>query len=357
MSQLVSAAGADGLPTNLHAELRTLIASSRQRLAGAVNAELTRLYWAVGQRLASEVLGGERAQYGSQLLEQLGQQLSQEFGRGFEARNLRRMVKFAQAFPSAGIVSTLSTKLSWSHMVAIVALKNPQARQFYAQQAAQDRWSVRELTHQIERKAFERTELAALQAPPPVQAEPVEALGTSPAQVFKDPYFLDFLGLRQGHDEADLEAAILRQLEAFILELGRGFAFVERQKRMVIDGEDFYLDLLFYHRRLRRLVAIELKLGRFKAAHKGQMELYLKWLDRHERQSGEEAPIGLILCAESSREQVELLQMHKDGITVAEYWTELPPKAELEQHLHLALLEARERLARRGVLLGGGEDE
>jgi hypothetical protein len=157
------------------------------------------------------------------------------------------------------------------------------------------------------------------------------------------------LGLRQGHDEADLEAAILRQLEAFILELDRGFAFVERQKRMVIDGEDFYLDLLFYHRRLRRLVAIELKLGRFKAAHKGQMELYLKWLDKHERQAGEEAPIGLILCAESSREQVELLQMHKDGITVAEYWTELPPKAELEQHLHQALIEARERLARRGV--------
>ncbi|MFI8617701.1 YhcG family protein [Acidovorax sp. NPDC077693] len=356
MSQLVTAAAADGLPTNLHAELRTLIASSRQRLAGAVNAELTRLYWAVGQRLATEVLGGERAQYGSQLLEQLGQQLSQEFGRGFEARNLRRMVKFAQAFPSAEIVSTLSTKLSWSHMVAIVALKNPQARQFYAQQAAQDSWSVRELTHQIERKAFERTELAALQAPTSVQAEPVEA-PSLPALVFKDPYFLDFLGLRQGHDEADLEAAILRQLEAFILELGRGFAFVERQKRMVIDGEDFYLDLLFYHRRLRRLVAIELKLGRFKAAHKGQMELYLKWLDQHERQSGEEVPIGLILCAESSREQVELLQMHKDGITVAEYWTELPPKAELEQHLHQALLEARERLARRGVLLGGGEDE
>ena len=209
-----------------------------------------------------------------------------------------------------------------------------------------------------------------------------------------------------------MEAAILRQLEAFILELGRGFAFVERQKRMVIDGEDFYVgalctalaslrqsdrdgpqgvflspivpllarkttrqtararlfagrrescrgspNLLFYHRRLRRLVAIELKLGRFKGAHKGQMELYLNWLDKHERQAGEEAPIGLILCAESSREQVELLQMHKDGITVAEYWTELPPKAELEQHLHQALIEARERLARRGVLLEGGDDE
>ena len=342
---------------SLHAELRALIASSRQRLAGAVNAELTRLYWAVGERLRTEVLGDGRAGYGAKLLDQLGQQLANEFGRGFESRNLRRMVKFAEAFPDAAIVSTLSTKLSWSHLVAIVALKSPNARQFYAQHAAMDAWSVRDLNQQIERKAFERTELATLQAHTPVQTEPVIAADTDPAQVFKDPYFLDFLGLRQGHDEGDLEAAILHQLEAFILELGRGFAFVERQKRMVIDGDDFYLDLLFFHRRLRRLVAIELKLGRFKAAHKGQMDLYLKWLDKHERQPGEEAPIGLILCAESSREQVELLQMHKDGITVAEYWTELPPKAELEQKLHAALLEARERLARRGVLLGGLGDE
>ncbi|QEI05810.1 DUF1016 domain-containing protein [Pigmentiphaga aceris] len=343
MSQVPATTGAD----SLHAELRALIASSRQRLAGAVNAELTRLYWTIGQRLDVEVLGGERASYGTALLDQLGQQLSHEFGRGFEARNLRRMVKFAQAFRDAEIVTTLSAKLSWSHLVAIVALKPPQARQFYAWRAAQDGWSVRELAKQIERKVFERSEIASAQVP----AAPLSAEGQAPNQIFKDPYFLDFLGLHQGHDETDLEAAILRQLEAFILELGRGFAFVERQKRMVIDGDDFYLDLLFYHRRLRRLVAIELKLGRFKAAHKGQMELYLKWLDRHERQPGEEAPIGLILCAESSREQVELLQMHKDGITVAEYWTELPPKDELERQLHQALLEAHERLARRGVLL------
>lgn len=340
---------------SLHAELRALIASSRQRLAGAVNAELTRLYWTVGQRLRTEVLGDVRASYGAKLLDQLGQQLANEFGRGFESRNLRRMVKFAETFPDMAIVSTLSAKLSWSHMVAIVALKTPQARQFYAQQAALDGWSVRELNHQIERKAFERTAIASAQSS--VLSPALLPTDAAPALVFKDPYFLDFLGLRQGHDEADLENAILRQLEAFILELGRGFAFVERQKRMVIDGEDFYLDLLFYHRRLRRLVAIELKLGRFKAAHKGQLELYLKWLDKHERQPGEEAPIGLILCAESSREQVELLQMHKDGITVAEYWTELPPKAELEQHLHQALLEARERLARRGMLLGESGDE
>ena len=340
------------LHAGLHAELRALIASSRQRLASAVNAELTRLYWSVGHRLSTEVLGGERAQYGAQLMSRLGEQLGHEFGRGFEAKNLRRMVQFAQAFPDAEIVATLSRQLSWSHVVALLPVKTPAAQQHYARQAALEQWSVRELRQQIDRKSYERHELARTQG----MASAGAVVPAPEATVFKDPYFLDFLGLRQGHDEADLEGAILRQLEAFILELGRGFAFVERQKRMVIDGEDFYLDLLFFHRRLRRLVAIELKLGRFKAGHKGQMELYLKWLDKHERQAGEEAPIGLILCAESSREQVELLQMHRDGITVAEYWTELPPKAELERQLHVALVEARERLARRGVLLGVGDE-
>lgn len=338
----------------LHNELRGLIAASRQRLAATVNAELTQLYWRIGQRLSSEVLGGERAQYGTQLMDRLGERLAGEFGRGFEAKNLRRMVQFAQAFPDAEIVASLMRQLSWTHFLQLLPLKSEPARHFYARQCVAERWSVRELHGQIERKAYERSEIASAQGDV-ISAPSAEAC--APAVVFKDPYFLDFLGLRQGHDEADLESAILRQLEAFILELGRGFAFVERQKRMVIDGEDFYLDLLFFHRRLRRLVAIELKLGRFKAAHKGQMELYLKWLDKFERQPGEEAPIGLILCAESSREQVELLQMHKDGITVAEYWTELPPKEELEQRLHAALVEARERLARRGVLLAGGEYE
>lgn len=348
----------------LHGELRALIAASRQRLASAVNAELTRLYWTVGERLRTEVLAGdERAKYGDKLITRLGEQLAQEFGRGFEAKNLRRMLQFALAFPDAEKVASLMRLLSWTHFLQLLPLKTAEARHFYAQQAVTERWSVRELHHHIERKAFERTVLASSQGEgvSPLLGQSLVPMETTaaatPSLVFKDPYFLDFLGLRQGHDEADLETAILRQLEAFILELGRGFAFVERQKRMVIDGEDFYLDLLFYHRRLRRLVAIELKLGRFKAAHKGQLELYLKWLDKHERQPGEEAPIGLILCAESSREQVELLQMHKDGITVAEYWTELPPKAELEQHLHQALLEARERLARRGMLLGESDDE
>ena len=142
----------------------------------------------------------------------------------------------------------------------------------------------------------------------------------------------------------------LRELEQFILEIGKGFAFVERQKRMIIDGEDYHLDLLFFHRKLKRLVAIDLKLGKFQAKDKGQMELYLKWLDRYEKQEGEEKPIGLILCAETSREQVELLELHKDGIMVAEYWTELPPKKELEKKLHQALIEARENIEKRKLL-------
>jgi len=343
--------GGGAAPDALHAELRALIAASRQRLAGAVNAELTRLYWALGERLGREVLGGERAPRGANVIGQLGERLAQEFGRGFEAKNLHRMIQFARAFPSAEKVASLMRLLSWTHFLLLLPLKSAEAREFYAQNAVAEGWSVRELRQQMERKAFERRAIAQVQAVAGgavVSAD--EAAALSAATVFKDPYFLDFLGLNAGHDEADLEAALLRELEGFILELGRGFAFVARQKRMVIDGEDFYLDLLFFHRRLRRLVAVELKLGRFKAAHKGQMELYLKWLDRFERQPGEEAPIGLILCAESSREQVELLQTEKDGITVAEYWTELPPKAEMEARLHQMLLEARERLARRGVL-------
>ena len=262
----------DGLES-LHAELRALIASSRQRLSATVNAELSQLYWTVGHRLATEVLAGERAEYGAKLMRSLGEKLAREFGRGFEVQNLRRMVQFSQAFPDLAIVASLMRQLSWTHFLQLLPVKTDAARWYYAQQSSLERWSVRELHRQIERKSFERSELAGTFAPP-------SNVEVAPSTIFKDPYFLDFLGLNQGYDEADLEAAILLQLKAFILELGKGFAFVERKKRMVIDGEDFYLDLLFFHRRLRRLVAVELKLGRFKASHKGQMELYLKWLDR-----------------------------------------------------------------------------
>jgi len=169
----------------------------------------------------------------------------------------------------------------------------------------------------------------------------------SPEMVFRDPYFLDFLGLTGAFQEKDLEAAILREMESFLLELGAGFSFIARQKRITVGGEDYYVDLLFYHRRLRRLVAVDLKLDRFRPAHKGQMELYLRWLDKYERRPDENAPLGMILCAGKNQEQIELLQLVESGIHVAEYLVELPPIEVLRDKLHKALTAARHRLADR----------
>ncbi|MFT3889369.1 MAG: PDDEXK nuclease domain-containing protein [Arachnia sp.] len=333
-------AGVPSSEQELVAQVSALIESARESIASYANATLTMTYWQIGSIIDSEVLGAGRAEYGAQILVTLSQELTARFGRGFDEPNLNRMVKFSRLFPDREILVTLSQKLSWSHFLALLPLRSDDARAFYAEAAVAGRWTVRELRRAISRKSHERRELADSQLGPG---------SLVPADTFSDPYLLDFLGLHDGYLEADLEAAILRDLEAFLLEVGTGFTFVERQKRMVIDGKDFHLDLLLFHRPLRRLVAVELKIGEFDARHEGQMKLYLKWLSRHERHTGEEAPVGLILCAEASREQVELLEMHKDGIVVAEYWTALPPKRELEQRLQLMLREARERLARREV--------
>lgn len=164
----------------------------------------------------------------------------------------------------------------------------------------------------------------------------------SPDLVFKSPYFLDFTGLKGMYSEKSLEDSLVAHLEQFILELGNGFTFVERQKRMIIDGEDFYLDLLFFHRKLHRLIAIDLKLGRFKAQYKGQMELYLRWLEAHEMEPGEEPPLGLLLCTEGGEEQIELLQLDKAGIKVAQYMTELPSRKVLMEQIRKSLEIAKE---------------
>ena len=174
----------------------------------------------------------------------------------------------------------------------------------------------------------------------------------TPDLVFRDPYLLDFLGLSDTYSERDLESAILKELERFLLELGTDFSFVARQKRITIDNEDYYLDLLFYHRGMRCLVAIELKLGKFQAADKGQMELYLRWLDKYEKREHEEMPLGLILCAEKSCEHVELLRLEESGMHVAEYLTDLPPRRLLEAKLREAIRMAREQIAvREGFLV------
>jgi predicted nuclease of restriction endonuclease-like (RecB) superfamily len=331
------------LPENaLLNDLSALIEKSRQLVARQANSVLTMLFWSIGKRINETVLQDKRAEYGKQIVSTISMQLERKYGRNFAEKNVRRMMQFADKFPDEQIVVPLARQLSWSHFIALLPIKNQEAKLFYAQKVIEEGLGKRELRRLIETKAFERAGIANAH---------LSHQSSIPLNTFKDPYILDFLNLHDGYLENDLEAAILRELERFILEIGKGFAFIERQKRMIIDGEDFYLDLLFYHRTLKRLVAVELKLGKFQAKHKGQMELYLKWLDRYDRQEGENTPIGLVLCAESSREQVELLEMHKDGIIVAEYWTALPPKKALEQKIHALLEEARERLERNKTLL------
>jgi predicted nuclease of restriction endonuclease-like (RecB) superfamily len=326
----------------LLSELSQLIEQSQRQTAIVVNSTITALFWRVGKLINEHILQKKRADYGSQIVSKLSVQLKEQYGQNFEEKNLRRMMQFAEQFADFEIVVTLSRQLTWSHFITLLPIKKADVQLFYAQKSFSESWSVRELRQSISRKEFERASIAEIQLQ--------SSFTQSEFPVFKDPYILDFLGLKDGFHEKDLEAAILRELEQFILEIGKGFAFIERQKRMIIDGEDYHLDLLFFHRRLKRLVAIDLKIGKYQAKDKGQMELYLKWLDRYEKQEGEEKPIGLILCAETSREQVELLEMHKDGIIVAEYWTELPPKKELEKKLHQALIEAREMVERKKLM-------
>jgi len=336
-----------GAPVLL-SDIRELIEAARQQTARAVNSTLVTMYWQIGRRIRQDVLGNERAEYGKQIVYALSRQLTQEFGRGFSRPNLFHMMRFAEVFPDEEIVNALRSQLSWTHFRELLSIDDRLKREFYAEMCRVERWSTRTLQHKIGHLLFERTAIA--KKPDELIEQDITALRDedrmTPDLVFRDPYFLDFLGLTSHHVEKDVEDAILRELEAFILELGDGFTFVARQKRISIDSEDYYLDLLFYHRRMRRLVAIELKLGKFQAADKGQMELYLRWLEQHDMQPGEDTPIGLILCADKSEEHVELLQLEQTGIRVAQYLTELPSKELLQQKLHQAIELAQERLAR-----------
>lgn len=334
-------------------DLGEMIESARRQVAVAANAALTTLYWQLGHRVRTEILKGRRAEYGAQIVTAVGRQLEARHGRGFGEKNLRRMVQFAEVFPDPKIVAALLRQLGWSHFTLLIPIKDPLKREFYAEMCRIERWSTRKLRRKIDGMLYERTALS--KKPEETIRKELEALREkdelTPALVFQDPYMLDFLGLADTYSEKDLESAILREIEHFLLELGAGFAFVERQKRITLDDDDYYVDLLFFHRRMRRLVAIELKIGDFKPADSGQMELYLRWLDKHERQPDEAPPLGIILCAGKKRETVEYLDLDTRGIHVAEYLTELPPREILEERLHRAIEVARSRLA-----LGAGLD-
>jgi predicted nuclease of restriction endonuclease-like (RecB) superfamily len=327
-------------------DLRRLIEETRQGVAATVNAALTLLYWRIGKRINEEILKGGRAEYGKEIVVSLARQLEADYGRGFSEKSLRHMLRFAEAFPDDRIVSALMRQLSWTHFLSIIYLQDSLQRDFYAEMCRIERWSSRALQKKIGSMLYERTALS--KKPEELARLELVALRDedklTPDLVFRDPYFLDFLGLTGAFQEKDLEAAIMREMESVILELGAGFAFVARQKRITMDEDDFYLDLLFFHRHLHRLVAIELKLDKFRPEHKGQMELYLRWLDKYERKQGEEAPLGMILCAGKKQEQIELLELGSSGIHVAEYLVELPPRRLLAEKLHRAVELARVRL-------------
>lgn len=334
-------------PEALLADLRHLIDEARAHVAQTANSTLTMLYWRIGKRLRAEALEDARAEYGKGIVSAASRELASAYGSGFSEKNLWHCLRFVDAFADEQIVSALSRQLSWTHFRQLIYLDQPMERDYYAEMCRLERWSTRTLRERIDSQLYLRTALS--KKPESVIDAELKALRAAdrmtPDLVFRDPYMLDFLGLADGYSERDLETAILREMERFLLELGVGFTFVARQKRITVGRDDFHLDLLFYHRYLRRLVAVELKLESFRPAHKGQMELYLRWLDRHERAEGEESPLGLILCASADSEQVELMALESAGIRVAEYLARIPDMKLLQAQLHRAVEHARERAA------------
>jgi predicted nuclease of restriction endonuclease-like (RecB) superfamily len=339
------------LSLQLLPQVQRLIDAARGRAASAVNAELTVLYWQIGKLLKVSVLEGERAAYGMQVISRLSAELTKKYGKGWSPEQLRHCLRFAESFPDEQIVYALCTKLSWSHFRKLIFIEDPLKREFYTEMCRVEGWSTRQLSDRIQSMLYERTAIS--KRPELAIQDDLERLRTegkvSADLAFRDPYVLDFLGLSDTYSEHDLESAILAELERFIVELGTDFAFVARQKRIVIDSRDYYIDLLFFHRRLRRLVAIDLKIGEFEAAYKGQMELYLRYLEKYEAREGELPPIGLILCSGKSEEHVELLQLEQANIRVAEYLTELPSRELLQQKLHESIQRARQKFPARNL--------
>ncbi|MDR6967951.1 putative nuclease of restriction endonuclease-like (RecB) superfamily [Flavobacterium arsenatis] len=325
---------------NLLNSIIGLIDTTRHNVAKTVNQELTFLYWNIGKYINQAILNNTRADYGKKIIPYLSIELTHLYGTGFSKRNLQGFIKLSAVFEDVTILQTLSAKLSWSHLYNLIYIENPIKREFYIQMAIHERWSVRTLQERMDSLLFERTAIS--KKPEETIVQELKTLEAdkkiSPDLAFRDPYFLDFLGLRDTYSEKDLESTILAQLQYFITEMGSEFAFLARQKRITIDNEDFYIDLLFYHRGLKRLVAIDLKIGKFKAGYKSQMELYLKWLEHNEQKEGEHQPIGLILCSEKSPEQINYLMLDNDEhIKVAEYLTQLPDKKLLLEKLEKAI--------------------
>lgn len=328
-------------------EIKTLIEQSKQQLSVTVNATISMLYWQIGKRINIEILNEQRAEYGKLVVATLSKQLTETFGIGWSEKQLRHCLRFAEVFPDSEIVSTLWRQLSWSHLKEVIYFDDDLKRMFYIEMCKLEKWSVRTFRERINSMLYERTAIS--KKPELTIKNELEILNTSgqitPDLVFRDPYFLDFLGLKDTYSEKDLESSIVAELQRFITELGNDFAFLSRQKRISIDNRDYYIDLLFYHRRLKCLIAIDLKIGEFDAAYKGEMELYLGYLEKYNTVEGENSPIGLILCTGKKNEHIELLQLHKSNIKVADYFTILPSKDILLDKLHKAIAIAQNQIS------------
>lgn len=326
-------------------DVSQLIRQGQAYAAREINSAMVLLYWSIGKRINDEILLEKRANYGEQIINHISAKLSVQFGRGYSRPSLFRMVTFARLYPDYQIVSAVMRQLSWTHIIFLCQIEDQLKRNFYLQMASIEHWSVRTLQDKYKSMLFERTAIS--KKPESIIKNELEKLQQTkeltPDFVFKDPCFFDFIGLDARYSESDLENAILNHIVEFIQELGSDFCFVARQKKMSTQKTDRYLDLLFFHRSMRRLIAIELKLGRFEPEHKGQMEWYLRWLDKNERKEGEEKPLGIILCSDKDQEDIEYLELDQAGIHVTQYLTELPPKKLLEEKLHRAITTARQQ--------------
>lgn len=303
---------------------------------------------ACGKRIKEDVLYNLRAEYGKQIVKNLAAKLTTKYGSGWNLRNIQHCLRVAYTFSEEEIVYAVRTQFSWTHIRSLVSVTDPLARQFYMEMCRLEHWDTRTLDAKIDSQLYERTAIS--RKPEDVIKKELDNLKDdnilNPDLVFKSSYFLDMLGLPDVFTEKDLESSIVTQMQSFICEMGTDFAFIGRQKRITVDAIDYYIDLLFYHRTLRRLVAIDLKLGKFKPEHEGQMLLYLRYLNKNERKEGEMSPIGLVLCSEGNTEHVEYLMLDEDSpIKVAQYYTQLPDKKLLAEKMQRAIAIAREHFA------------
>lgn len=315
----------------LFSDINNVLNQTRQRIVSNVNSAVVDAYWQIGRYIVEyEQSGSDRAQYGKSLIDDLAIYLTSQFGTGFNATNLRYMRQFYQCFP---IHHTVCDKLSWSHVRTILKVKDEKARQFYIDECCSQNWSVRQLERQINTLYYDR--LLASRDKEAVRSEIASSTQTkiTPKEIIRDPYVLEFLGIPQGEHflESDLEEMLISKLQHFLLELGKGFSFVARQKRISFDNQHFYIDLVFYNYLARCFVLVDLKTDTLTHQDLGQMQMYVNYYTRELMNPGDNPPIGIVLCADKNDTVVRYtLPEGQNQIFASQYMTYMPTKEELQ---------------------------